>query len=291
MNRPQNQRGIALVIVLWGVTLMSLLAASFAQNTGLAARRELHEIASAEARARLDELVAIAVIALTQPDPRQRWRADGAPHEIGLAAVSLAPAARGEVRAFGESGRIDLNHAPDILLQSLFRRAANDPGLGDRLAGWLAERTLANSGRPLLSVAELAAFPGMNATLYRRLAGSVTVHNNGGKLDWHLASSKTLAAIPGLSAEQLASLLAAQRQSRYTPDLALTELLTKAGVMVEPAPESGSGGARMVTLQMRVTLASGASASAEALLQLPAAPGQKFQILEWRAPAAAIEPS
>lgn len=278
-NMRRGERGVALVIVLWGVTLLSLLAASFAQSTGLAARRMLHVVEAAKARSRLDELLALSVIALTQPEPTQRWRTDGKRHAVPL------PGGQGDVRVIAESGRIDLNHAPPILLQSLFRRLSADASAGDHLAAWLAARTPEKGGRPLLSVAELAGFPGMSAALYDRLAPAVTVHNSGGKLNWRFAGKTALAAIPGISDSQIAALLAGRGQSQYTPDGALADLLTKAGASDDQADDLAGGGAKMVTLTMRVTLAGHATASAEALLQLPAAPGQNFRLLEWRAPA------
>lgn len=273
------ERGVALVIVLWGVTLLSLLAASFAQSTGLAARRMLHAVEAAEARSRLDELLSVAVIALTQPDPLQRWHTDGKPHAVSL------PGATGEVRVIAEAGRIDLNHAPPLLLQTLLRNLSGDAAAGDRLAGWLAARTAEKEGRPLLSIAELAAYPAMNAALYDRLAPAVTVHNQSGKLNWRYAGKAALSAIPGISGGQVATLLAGQRQSQYTPDAALADLLTKGGASDDQADELAGSGAKMVTLLMRITLAGHAGASAEAVLQLPATQGQNFRLLEWRAPA------
>ena len=83
MRSRRNEKGIALVIVLWGVTLLSLLAASFAQSSALAARRTLHAIEAAQARSRLDEALAVAVIALLRSEPRP-WRADGQAHAVAL---------------------------------------------------------------------------------------------------------------------------------------------------------------------------------------------------------------
>lgn len=266
-----GQRGIALVIVLWGVTLLALLAAGFAQATGLSARRMLHAVEAAQARARLDEAVAIAVIALRQPE--RPWRGDGSLHSVNL------PGAHAEIRVFSENGRIDLNHAEPVLLQSLFRQAAGNEETGDRLTAALAAR---NDVRPMLAVAELANLPGIDIPLYRRLAPAVTVHNPSGRLDWRNAGKAALSAIPGLNATQVATLMAMRGQSQYTPEPAMAELLIRAGA----TDNAGSGGgASMVSLQITLILTGGASASAETVLQLQPAGAAAFRIVEWRSPA------
>jgi len=241
----RDEKGIALVIVLWGVTLLSLMAATLAQAGGLAARRALNEVEAAQVRSRLDEAVAAAVIALGQPV--KPWRADGSLHRLEL------PGANAEIRAIAEAGKIDLNHAPPELIQTLFQRLGGQPPV---------------LKRPLLAVAELAS-----SDLYRKLEPLVTVHNQGGKVDWRLADPKVLSLLPGLSESQVATLVAMRSQSQYTPDATLTELLTRAG-----AGAAEEGGARMVTLEIKLTLASGASASAKILLQT----GIPYRVFEWR---------
>jgi general secretion pathway protein K len=267
-----DERGVALIIVLWGVTLLSLLAVSLAQGSGLAARRALHTVEAAQARARLDEAVAASVLALARTE--RPWRADGAPHMLTL------PGATAEVSPFAEAGRIDLNAAPPALLQSLFRRAAGADA-GDRLAAALAARVAA---RPLLAVAELGGLPGMSAPLYHRLAGAATVRNPSGKIAWRLADKSVLAALPGIDEAQAATLVAMRGQSQYAPEPALAELLTRAGAVADPDPAS-SGGTMMVSLRISLTLAGGGRASADALLQLLPSGPAAYRILEWRSPA------
>jgi general secretion pathway protein K len=263
----KNQRGIALVIVLWGVTLLSLLAASFAQSTGLAARRSLHEIEAAQARAGLDEAIAAAVVALRLPI--RPWRGDGTAHRLRLAGGEAI------IQVTAESGRIDLNHATQPILQTLFRQAAGEAG--DHLAAEVAART---TQRPLLSVAELAGLPGMDSTLYSRLAERATVHNPSGRVDWRLADKATLSLL--LGADQVATLVAAREQSQYSFDPATAELLTRAGV--DTTAEIGPGGAKMMSLGITLNMANGASSSAEILLQLVPAGPLPFHVVEWRAP-------
>jgi general secretion pathway protein K len=283
MSGAVRQQGIALIIVLWGVTLLSLLAAGLAQSSGLAARRLLHGVEAAQARARLNEALAASILALSQPDPKLRWRTDGQRHRLTL------PGAVAWVSASAERGRIDLNHAAPPLLQGLFRWAAGDAAAGDRLAAALLAQGADQGGRALLSVVELAALPGMTPGVFDQLSQAATVHNPGGGLSWRLAGAPALAAIPGLAPAQRATLLAMRGQSQYTPDPALAALLAKAGVDDGGEVATPSPGAAIITLQIVVTVENGATASAETVLQLTTdAPGQ---ILEWRSPSPLAEPS
>jgi len=276
-----RQSGIALVIVLWGVTLLALLAAGFAQSTGLAARRMAHVVDSALARAQLDEALAAAVVGLTQPDPARRWRGDGSLHQQSISAAAA------EISVIAESGRIDLNRSPPTLLQALWRQVAGDDAVADQLTKGLAARTDPPRGRPVLAVAELGSLAGMTAPVYRRLAHAATVHNPSGVLDWRIAGKSSLAAI--LSPSQIVTLLAMRRQRDYLPDPATALALTQAGASLEASPVQTAIRAEMVTVRLKVTLAGGAAASAEILLQLLPEGTQPFRILEWRAPAWSTE--
>lgn len=267
-----NQRGIALIMVLWGVTLLSLLAASLAASSGMAAKQSLNMVEAAQARARLDEALAAAVVALERPE--RPWRPDGRRRRLAL------EGAEAEIRVAAENGRADLNHAAPELLQSLFERAAGDSESGALLAGLLAARA---AQRPLVSVAELSGLPGMTPALFRRLAPLVTVHNPDGKIDWRLADPALLAAIPGLQADQLATLMARRTESGYSPDAAVTEAMNHVGVG-SASDQGAAGRSKLVSVHISLSLTGGGRASAESVIRL-SADSEPFHIVEWRSPA------
>ena len=257
-------------MVLWGVTLLALLAGSMAATGGMAAKRSLNMVEADQARARLDEALAAAVLALERP--QKPWRADGKSRRLAL------DGATAEIRIVDEAGRADLNRAPPALLQSLLRRIAGEEGKGDWLANLLAARA---AQRPLVTVAELAGLPEMTAALYQRLAFLVTVHNPSGKIDWRTADPSLLAAVPGLSEGQVATLVAGRSESDYSPDQATAEAMTRAGVLADP---SSVGDIRVMTFSISLSLDGGGRASAEALVRLRNE-GDPVEILEWRSPA------
>lgn len=277
MNR-RGERGMALVIVLWGVTLLALLAASLASTSGLAVRRMSHAIEAAEAHAALEEAAAAAELALADGDPAKAWRADGTRHRLALSGGEA------EVAVSSEAGKIDLNHSPPVLLRSLFGQAASSEPEADRLfAAFSAWTTPGMGGRTLLAVSELAALPGIGIPAYHRLLRASTVHNESGRLDWRLADAETLAAIPGLTGQARAALLAARGRKDYTPDLATAQAFAATGVTEEGA-SADPGRPLTVTLEIAVRLPSHATASAEALVRLAPREPRPVVILEWHEP-------
>src|SRR5690349_9633576 len=115
----RGQRGIALILVLWLTVLLTVIAAGFAysmRTEGLAAR---NAVALAQMRALADGAIARVAFELMRPrTPVDTWAADGAVHYWGEGGALIA------ANAVDESGKIDLNAAPDALLKNLFQVAA-----------------------------------------------------------------------------------------------------------------------------------------------------------------------
>lgn len=118
---PQSQKGFALVIVIWILTLLSLMAGSFA----LTMRRDSSVTASlkntAEASAVAEGGLGLAQYMLLQPDPKQRWLADGTIYQL-----IRADGAKIRIRAVSELGKIDINAADENQLSAVFRAVTGD---------------------------------------------------------------------------------------------------------------------------------------------------------------------
>lgn len=120
--------GFALILVLWLLVLLSAIGIHLAATGRTETRIAANVVAAAQAEALADGGVARAVVALGDPDPGQRWAADGRPHEISSADGRLW------ITIHNENGKINPNVAPDKLLVALFRRV----GAGDKGATALA---------------------------------------------------------------------------------------------------------------------------------------------------------
>jgi len=109
----QKQTGLAMVIVIWVLSLMTIMAGSFA----LTMRRETVVISAvkdnAEALAIAETGFAIANQMLTLIDRSKRWKADGSIYKIFYKEAEI------RVRLFSEQGKIDINQADEKLLTSM----------------------------------------------------------------------------------------------------------------------------------------------------------------------------
>ncbi|MFQ5773849.1 MAG: general secretion pathway protein GspK [Kiloniellaceae bacterium] len=192
LGREVGRRGLALISVLWVLTLLSLIAASFTRTTRTEINLARNQAENARAEALADAGVYTAVLGLMINDPENGWRADGTVYAWRFG--------DGEIRAavWDEGGKIDINVATDQLLRNLFvavgvdeRKAAalvdaivdfRDPNELRRLNG-AEDRDYRDAGlpygakdAPFETLDELRQVLGMTATLFEQVAPALTVH-------------------------------------------------------------------------------------------------------------------
>ena len=224
----QMQRGIALVIVLWMLALLTVIAGSlvFSSRTEVQIAANLASRAQAEALA--DAGVARALAEMAQPksgDPKQ-WRADGLPRHWNYRGAELT------ITIIDESGKIDINAAPPVLLASLFRSVgAEDPeALADAVADWrdgddlrslhgaekddyaAAGLNYGPANTAFESIDELRQVLGFNDDLFRLVERSITVYSFQPAVNTAVAPREVLLALPGATPEQVDAYVE-QRQS------------------------------------------------------------------------------
>lgn len=223
--RP-GQRGFALLAVLWLVMLLALVAASFTRTARTQIDLGRNAVEKARAQALADAGVDRAILGLLEPDPAVRWRADGTPYALTFAS--------GEVRIAiqDEAGKIDVNVAPDALLQGLFTSIGlasdeasalvdaiadfRDPDDLRRLNGAedddyrAAGLSWEAKDAPFEAIEELQQVYGMTPRLYRRIAPLLTVHSWEEGIDPLVAPPEVLFAVPGITPAQVEAVLAAR---------------------------------------------------------------------------------
>ncbi len=261
MNRSA-QRGLALVVVLWVLVLLSLVAASFTRTTRTEVNVARNLVDNAKAEAMAEAGVYLAVLALLDPDPARRPRRDGTPWKVAFAGARIT------VSVQDEGGKIDLNQAPDALLRGLLLAAAwtgpegeaagldaaeadalvdairdfADPDDLHRLHG-AEDRDYEAAGipwgakdAPFEAVEELQQVIGMTANLYRQVAPALTVYSGQRGIRAAVAPSAVLRALPGITDGTIDVLLAA-RATAATATVAASEPDIAED---SPSPESSS---------------------------------------------------
>jgi general secretion pathway protein K len=272
----RGKRGFALLLVLWGLILLGLIAASFLRETrvGMSLARNVVENAKAEALAEAG--VRRAILGLLDTDPATAWRADGRPYRFVLGDGTV------QIQIQDEGGKIDLNHAPPEMLAALFQETGSDPEAARRLADAIldyadrdndrrpagaededyASAGLKNGAKdaPFERKEELLNVLGMNHTIYDSIASDVTVYSGQSEVNPTTAPEFVLRTISNLTARERDEIMSA-RSERVPSQLSQVDVVTIL------ADARTSGGGRFVR---------------EAVLRRSGEPGNPFQILDWR---------
>jgi general secretion pathway protein K len=106
---------MALLSVLWGIALLSIVAASFLSAGGVSYRLAHNAVEIARTDAVAEAAVNRAVLAMFDQRLDRRWRTDGVAQALNFDGTSL------KISIQDELGRIDLNHADASLLIGLFK--------------------------------------------------------------------------------------------------------------------------------------------------------------------------
>lgn len=291
-TRAGRERGIALVLVIWVVTLLLVIAGSFlyAMRTDARAARNAALIARGDAIAQA--AVARALLELFKPQGGPLvWKRDGAPREWSFDGVAVA------VSFADESAKIDINTANNELLKGLFRFA----GMGEDEAAKLLDAVLdwrdqdslkrpngaeepdyAQAGlmgrpanHPFLSTEELQLVLGMRPEVFQRIAPMITVYSRQAGVNPHLAQRAVLLAIPAVTQEQVDAFLAERESARL--EQRVPPIFSAAGSYASYAQVAA------VTIRADVSLDEGIHVSREAVAMLtPQYPRRPQAFLAWR---------
>lgn len=276
-----RQQGAALVLVLWLVTLLSIMATGHSRNTHTDVMLASRLVETTKARGLAEAAVNHVILQMLGKHRDIDLPSDGTVFAVPVRDARVAVAIR------DATGLVDLNTANPELLDALFRAGAVDdahrPGLIDAVLDWRDKDDLARldgfedadyraSGAPwtardgaFVSVEELRYLPGMTQALYDRLAPLVTVYSGRGDVDMKFAPPALIAGLTG------------------------TEL------PVDPAArdDGQSGDARNGTFHIYAAADGGAetTASVEAVVRISRSSPRPFVVLTWREPARAEFPS
>ncbi len=209
-----TQNAFALVLVLWILSLLTIMAGSFA----LTIKRESAVAASSKdnagALAAAEAGIAYAEMMLLNPEQTKRWRADGSLYQVDFGTTKI------RVRLLSESGKIDINKAGVPLLQALFAATEADEELQGKLVGAIldwrdaddllnlngAEKKAYNDAglkygprnKAFQTLEELQMVLGMDEKIYNSIEPIITVYSGKPQVNIKLATPKVLNILPGL---------------------------------------------------------------------------------------------
>ena len=272
MTLQRRQDGMALIVVLWLVVLLSIMAAGHSKNvhtdTTLAAR----QVQSAKARALAEAGINHVILEMLAADSDRKLPVDGSLFNVRVGDDDVTIAIR------DATGFIDLNAAKPELLEAALEAC----GVGETARRDLVDAILDWRDRDDLrrlhgfedddymaagvawtprdgafeAVDELKYLPGMSQARYDCLAPFVTVHSGRG----------------GLNME-------------YAPP-ALITALTGEEVPAAEADDGSAGGPRNGTFHIYASASGSAAtvAAIEAVVRISRASKTPFTIVDWREP-------
>lgn len=222
-----EEGGVALVAVLWAVTLFSIMAGSFT----LTLQRDTGLLTTVQGRAQglalADAGVHYAMLVQSFPDPAKRWRSDGTPYQVQL------PGGMVRLRLLDEGGKVDVNAAQEASLTALLTRFTGSPdsavALADAIMDWRDPDELTRphgaeakeyeadgkgygpTNRNFQSLEELQMVRGMTPGLYRRLEPLFTLYTGQDGINPAKASREVLLALPGMDEKTVDQFLETRR--------------------------------------------------------------------------------
>jgi len=284
-------QGLALVIVLWILTLLTLMAGSFATTM----RRETSVSAAlknnAQARAWAESGIVLAQFMLKQDDPVQRWRGDGTVYRL------VRPDGEMRIRILAEAGKVDINTSNQAQLSAVLNSAIADKWQQQRLLNavldWRdadddtrtmgAERTqyrraglnYGPTNHAFQSLEELQLVLGMDELTYSHIEPFLTVYSGNSEVNIDEA------------APELLQLIARELKTQNIDDAALQKRLQ--GLSSDDPDDDGvaetfTSDEQTYTIMAEAVLGDEAMAGLQAVVRSqgddPSLPS--FEILDWK---------
>jgi len=291
IRRINSQHGIALVLVLWILLLLTIVTGSFALMARMD-RLEAHSLLhGTQARLSAQSAINLAVLALRDPDDETRMLADGRVYQTDLDGVLV------EVSAIDERGKLDINATDELTLANLFVGHGLELDMAELLAAavldWRDEDELERvngaeedaylaaglevgpANRPFMMTEELLQVIGMDYELYRRLEPAITVFSRTPAPDPAFAPVEALLALPDITYEEAVNFVE-ERNSQLPGESLGTELPNGVVVM-----EQGRG--VTYSIEAKATMPNGVWEQLQATIRLGGnRSGSPYRVLRWR---------
>ena len=270
-----QSQGVALVVVLWLIVLLSVMVAGHSRNARTDTLLAARQLGSAESRGIAEAGINHVILEMLGRDD-VRHTVDGTLFESRVLNDVVVVAVR------DVTGLIDLNTASPVLLDAALRACAVDEDqrlrLVDAILDWRDRDDISRpdgfedddyvaEGAPwtsrdgdFASIDELRYLPGMSQRLFDQLAPLVTVHSGRSGLNLEFAPPVLITALTG------------EEVRTASPDS-------------DDSAAVRAGGNGTYRIYASAKVGRGASASIEAVVRVSQSSSQPVIFLEWRDPS------
>ena len=293
MRNIRNQRGVAFIIVIWVMVVLTVLLSGFVVVARTEAMQSRFLLDSAQARYAAEAGISRASWELRNIDPLTMWVPDGRQYDFEFEGAQVT------VEVQDESGKIDINAAGLDTLTRMFVAVGVEQVQADKLAAavidWRdVDDLLTLNGAedpdyesegleygaadaPFTTIGELQQVLGMNYDLYAKLQNDITIYGGVDRPNAAFASMLGLQTIGDIDPVLAQQLLDMRRQLRPGDPAAGSAL------MPDGSPLLAQGGTGTYTLRSKATMANGTWTLVDATIRLGGAPGARaYSILRWR---------
>ncbi len=290
ISGARQHRGLVLIIVLWIITLLTIIAGSLVYTVRTETLLASHGVERAQAHALAQAGLNYAALQVLRPASERRWPVDGSRQTWRFGPGRVA------ITVTDVSGRVDLNSADRKLLRSLLVAvgvAEEDlDGLLDAIEDWrdaddlrrvngaereeyeAAGRAIGPKNKPFDSIEELQQVLGISATMYRQLAERVTVFSRQPGINPALATGDLLRMLPDVDEATIADYLVARAEH-------FAQGLPPPAVPINsPFFSTAQGLAYHIAVSAHLT--TGVIGFIEATITQPRRAGEAFHVLAWR---------
>lgn len=288
---PRAQKGVALVLVLWILILVTVASGAYA----LMARMDQLEantlLSTTQARLSAEAAINLMAVQLRDADDFTRPIADGRPYYMNLDGSEI------EVRVTDERGKLDINTAQEDTLFNLLVNNGLSPSDAELLAAAIldwrdpddlervngaeldayegAGLAVGPANRAFMMKAELLQVLGMPYELYRRIEPGITVYSKASIPDLGFAPAEALLAIEGITREEAEEFVAQRNELDHE---SLTGLALPNG---EALVARGRG--LTYSIAAKATMPNGIWEQLEVTIRLGGTTdGRPFRVLSWR---------
>ena len=286
-----RQRGIALVLVLWVLLLLTIITGAFALTARMDRLEANALLSGTQARLSAEAAINLAALALRDPEDETRMLADGRIYELVVDWVAI------QISAVDERGKLDINAADEFTLVNLFSGNGMELVDAELLAAavmdWrdvdelervngaeedayiAAGLQVGPANRPFMMAEELLQVIGMPYELFRKVEPGITVFSRAGEPDPAFAPVEALMALPDITYDE-AVYFVAQRNAHLPGESIGTELPNGVVVM-----EQGRG--VTYSIHARATMPNGVWEQLKATIRLGGnRSGNPYRVLSWR---------
>lgn len=215
MNARRTQTGVALVMVLWILLLVTISSGAYTLMARMD-QLEAHTVMwGTRARLIAEAGLNLAVLSLRDPEDEQRWMPDGRPYELKYDDATI------EVKVTDERGKVNINSADEATLVRLFVANEVEEGVANALAAAVLDWTDADelvrpngaeegeytaagyqvgpANREFIMVEELLQVIGLPWDLYQKMEPGLTVWSEDSLPDPAYAPAESLLALPDMT--------------------------------------------------------------------------------------------